>query len=117
MILIMKKTNVILGILIFVLVAAIIALNIGFTDAEDGKVVNASGYVETLSTTGKVIVLDAGHGGEDPGAVSAYSGAKEKDITLVITQKTKKLLEQLPFPPHRRDRGPVGEKNSRPDVG
>lgn len=97
MILIMKKTNVILGILIFVLVAAIIALNIGFTDSENGKVVNASEYVETLSTTGKVVVLDAGHGGEDPGAVSAYSGAKEKDITLVITQKTKKLLEDAGY--------------------
>ena len=78
MILIMKKTNIILGILIFVLVAAIIALNLGFAGEEDGNVVNASGYVETLSTTGKIVVIDAGHGGEDPGAVSAYSGAKNK---------------------------------------
>ena len=88
MILIMKKTNVILGVLIFVLVAAIIALNVGFSQAGEEKEAS-SPYVETLSTTGKIIVLDAGHGGEDPGAVSAYSGAKEKDITLVISQKTK----------------------------
>ena len=93
----MKKTNVILGILIFVLVAAIIALNLGFAGEEDGNVVNASGYVETLSTTGKIVVIDAGHGGEDPGAVSAYSGAKEKDITLFIAQKTKALLEDAGY--------------------
>ena len=97
MILIMKKTNVILGILIFVLVAAIIAINIGFGGKGDGSSVNASEYVETLSPSGKVVVLDAGHGGEDPGAVSAFSGAKEKDITLVIAQQTKKLLEDAGY--------------------
>ena len=97
MILIMKKTNVILGILIFVLVAAIVAINIGFGAKGDGSSVNASEYVETLSPAGKIIVLDAGHGGEDPGAVSAYSGAKEKDITLIIAQKTKKLLEDAGY--------------------
>lgn len=93
----MKKTNVILGILIFVLVAAIIALNVGFPDTEKSNTVNAFEYVETLSATGKIVVLDAGHGGEDPGAVSAYSGAKEKDITLVIAQKTKELLEEAGY--------------------
>ena len=97
LILIMKKTNVILGILIFVLVAAIVAINIGFGAKGDGSSVNASEYVETLSPAGKIIVLDAGHGGEDPGAVSAYSGAKEKDITLIIAQKTKKLLEDAGY--------------------
>ena len=93
MILIMKKTNVILGILIFVLVAAIVAINIGFGGKDDRTSVNASEYVETLSPAGKVVVIDAGHGGEDPGAVSAFSGAKEKDITLIIALKTKQLLE------------------------
>lgn len=97
MILIMKKTNVILGILIFVLVAAIIAINVGFGSRESDPSVNASEYMETLSTAGKIIVLDAGHGGEDPGAVSAFSGAKEKDITLVIAQKTKALLEEAGY--------------------
>jgi hypothetical protein len=32
----MKKTNVILGILIFVLAAAITAINVGFSNAEQG---------------------------------------------------------------------------------
>ncbi len=97
LILIMKKTNVILGILIFVLAAAIIAINVGFSNAEQGDGLEKPAYVETLSTTGKIVVLDAGHGGEDPGAVSAYSGAKEKDITLVISQKTKAMLEEAGY--------------------
>lgn len=92
LILVMKKTNVMLGILIVVLIASIIAVNIGFEKAGENTV-SASEYIETLSTKGKVVVIDAGHGGEDPGAVSAYSGAKEKDITLFIAEKTKKLLE------------------------
>ncbi len=39
------------------------------------------------------IVLDAGHGGFDPGKVVG-NGAKEKDINLAIVQKLKTLLEQ-----------------------
>ena len=43
-----------------------------------------------LPLFGKVIYLDAGHGGKDPGAF--YSGVYEKDINLIIT---KKLEQQL----------------------
>lgn len=39
------------------------------------------------------VVLDAGHGGDDPGKVSA-SGIKEKDINLAVTLKCKSVLEQ-----------------------
>jgi N-acetylmuramoyl-L-alanine amidase len=39
----------------------------------------------------RVIVLDPGHGGIDPGAVSA-TGLKEKDIALQIAQKVEKML-------------------------
>ncbi|MHB1219014.1 MAG: N-acetylmuramoyl-L-alanine amidase [Alphaproteobacteria bacterium] len=41
----------------------------------------------------RVIVIDAGHGGVDPGAVSV-SGAYEKDITLPMALALKKALEQ-----------------------
>jgi N-acetylmuramoyl-L-alanine amidase len=39
------------------------------------------------------IVLDAGHGGHDPGAIGA-TGTREKDVTLGITLKLGKLLEK-----------------------
>ena len=39
-----------------------------------------------------VIVLDAGHGGKDPGAVGA-NGAMEKDITLRMAKELRALLE------------------------
>lgn len=41
------------------------------------------------------IVLDPGHGGEDPGAIGA-SGSKEKDVVLAIAQRLKAKLEQQP---------------------
>jgi N-acetylmuramoyl-L-alanine amidase len=48
--------------------------------------------LQTKSPKGMVIVLDAGHGGSDPGA--QRGDISEKDITLGITQKLKKLLEK-----------------------
>ncbi len=43
----------------------------------------------------KVIMLDAGHGGSDPGAIGELDGEKinEKDLTLSITKKVKAILE------------------------
>ena len=40
---------------------------------------------------GKVIVIDPGHGGEDPGAV--VNGFREKDVNLAIALKLKALLD------------------------
>lgn len=41
------------------------------------------------------IVLDPGHGGEDPGAIG-YRGSREKDIVLAIARRLKALIEQEP---------------------
>jgi len=39
------------------------------------------------------IILDAGHGGADPGAIGP-SGTNEKDITLELAKRVKKLIEK-----------------------
>ncbi len=41
------------------------------------------------------IVLDPGHGGEDPGA-RGRGGSNEKDVTLIIAKRLKALIEQEP---------------------
>ena len=47
----------------------------------------------TLPLFGKVIYLDPGHGGLDPGAM--YGGVMEKDINLEITKEIEKKLTSL----------------------
>jgi len=47
----------------------------------------------TIITQRRVIVLDAGHGGRDPGAIG-YNGIREKDINLAITLKLAQLLNE-----------------------
>ncbi|MDR5659515.1 N-acetylmuramoyl-L-alanine amidase CwlD [Serpentinicella sp. ANB-PHB4] len=46
-----------------------------------------------MPVTTKVIVIDPGHGGVDPGAIGK-SGIKEKNINLSISQYLKEYLEQ-----------------------
>ncbi len=41
----------------------------------------------------KVIVIDAGHGGKDPGAIGLYARTKEKNITLSYAKELKKQLD------------------------
>jgi len=120
MIVVLKKSNIGIIALIFVLLLAIYSLsfNAGDGDAskesagdiqveaeevsssistddelventsEDGK--NSTGAGDTEQRT---VILDAGHGGEDPGAVSD-NGLREKDVTLKIAFKVKELLEK-----------------------
>lgn len=47
---------------------------------------------DNLPLLGKVIYLDAGHGGLDPGAL--YKSIKEKDINLEIVYVLKQILEE-----------------------
>lgn len=42
-----------------------------------------------------IVAVDAGHGGEDPGAIGP-SGIYEKDVTLAIARKLKKLIDAQP---------------------
>jgi N-acetylmuramoyl-L-alanine amidase len=50
---------------------------------------------EPLAARPLVIVIDPGHGGEDPGAVGA-NGSLEKEVTLIISRKLKELAEEDP---------------------
>lgn len=47
----------------------------------------------SLPLSGKVIVLDPGHGGQDGGAISR-AGAVEKELTLAISKKLRDYLQQ-----------------------
>lgn len=63
-------------------------------NAAKQSVVKASGKYRTSGgISGKIITLDAGHGGSDPGAIGS-DGTKEKDITLPITKMVQELLEK-----------------------
>ena len=43
-----------------------------------------------------IVAIDAGHGGEDPGAVGA-KGTQEKVVNLQISKRLKKLIDKEPF--------------------
>lgn len=85
MIVVMKKNSLILGGLFLLLCVVLFSINIGNIGASPAS---------TTPGAVKTILLDPGHGGEDPGAVSDYSGLKEKDINLSIATNLKQLLEK-----------------------
>src|SRR5690625_3871077 len=56
------------------------------------------GYInksDVITSNNKTVVIDAGHGGSDPGA--SGNGLYEKELTLEIAQKVKKLLQSAGF--------------------
>jgi N-acetylmuramoyl-L-alanine amidase len=62
--------------------------------SSDHKTLTVQTYIPdiTNSYTGKIIAIDPGHGGYDPGAVGKL-GTKEEDINLDIAKRVAKLLE------------------------
>ncbi|MGI6095744.1 MAG: N-acetylmuramoyl-L-alanine amidase [Lachnospiraceae bacterium] len=56
----------------------------------------AASLVQTASADKKVILIDIGHGGIDPGVIG-IDGLKEKDINLKIAKELKKQLEKKNF--------------------
>ncbi|MGL5753832.1 MAG: N-acetylmuramoyl-L-alanine amidase CwlD [Paraclostridium sp.] len=54
---------------------------------------NSQNVMSYMPATNKVIMLDAGHGGIDPGALNEDKDILEKDINLQITLKLRELLE------------------------
>lgn len=43
----------------------------------------------------RIIIVDPGHGGEDPGAIGKY-GTYEKDVVLAISREIKKSIDKMP---------------------
>lgn len=58
------------------------------------EVKSKSGYRTKGGIKGKIITIDPGHGGSDPGAVSK-KGTYEKTITLSMAKKLKEDLEKM----------------------
>lgn len=100
MILVLKRKNLMLAAIATVLTIAIFGVNLNLggknadKDADKNLNLNLIPTTVNVSGEGKVVVLDPGHGGEDPGATSKFSDLKEKDLNLKIALKTKALLEQ-----------------------
>lgn len=86
MIVVTRKSDILILVLVFIL--SIVAYSINFTkDPVVPAVTNPYADNELF------VLIDPGHGGEDPGAVSDYSGVKEKELNLDISFKLKALLE------------------------
>ena len=49
--------------------------------------------IKIMPITSKTVIVDAGHGGIDPGAMTDDQSIKEKDVNLKIAKKVKDLIE------------------------
>ena len=78
----------------FLLIASCLLLSFLVSSVYKNNDEQLNSYIQTvaLPVSGKVIVLDAGHGTPDEGATSS-DGVSEAQINLKITLKLQKLLE------------------------
>ncbi len=73
-------------------------LVIDLVDEQGTRVERANSPTVTQDSTGKrdiIVVVDAGHGGEDPGAIGPR-GTREKDVVLKMSQTLADLINEQP---------------------
>jgi N-acetylmuramoyl-L-alanine amidase len=61
----------------------------------DASYSNRSNAGLTNSEKDYIVVIDAGHGGEDPGAIG-YRGLREKDVVINIARRLARLIDEEP---------------------
>lgn len=66
------------------------------TKVTSGNEVAVPGRRTSSSNDQVIVAIDAGHGGQDPGAIGA-GGLKEKNVTIAIARKLKALLNDDPM--------------------
>lgn len=79
-----KKMETVMGIML--LAAALLLATGGVKQAASQRAQDA----------GRTVVVDPGHGGDDPGKVGV-NGEREKDVNLAVAKKLKELLESKGF--------------------
>lgn len=85
MFIVLRKDHLTLAALLLALVVAVSIFGISY---------NPKSKIASAVNGKACVILDAGHGGEDPGAVSDNLKICEKDINLVIAKKVQALLEK-----------------------
>jgi N-acetylmuramoyl-L-alanine amidase len=69
--------------------------NAGIGDSDQSAPSTAAPHQAELRARTLIIAIDAGHGGEDPGARGKH-GSREKNVTLAIARKVKALVDATP---------------------
>ena len=82
--------------LLYILTVTILLVAFLFIMINSASEITVTSSSLQISKTPPTIIIDAGHGGEDGGAVSD-SGVVEKDINLLIANNTSDLLNILGF--------------------
>ncbi len=71
------------------------SMSIGKIDTQPPAAVAPPKNVPELRARTLIVAIDAGHGGEDPGA-RGKKGSYEKNVTLAIARKVKALVDEAP---------------------
>lgn len=65
-----------------------LVIDLSFASKKPAKMISQGQY----STRAFVVAIDAGHGGEDPGAIGRYLRLREKDVVLSVSKKLEALI-------------------------